>query len=74
MPDTKVGTKFKRGTNNLVKAAEDVRKAVSSSGKDIVVILDDSLKSGSEGAKSNIEKTAEVLKAAGSVTHFKLLE
>src|ERR1700722_10401816 len=28
MPDTKVGTKFKRGTNNLVKAAEDVRKAV----------------------------------------------
>jgi hypothetical protein len=60
-PGTKVGTQFKKGKANLMVAAEDIRVAVSSSSRDIVVIVDGKLKAG----QIDTEKTAEVLKAAG---------
>jgi hypothetical protein len=66
-PNTKVGTKFRRGRDNLISAAEEVRKAVSTSAQDIIVIVDSKLKDKNTDAKAQVEKTSEVLKAAGSV-------
>ncbi|KAF8527416.1 hypothetical protein BU17DRAFT_81565 [Hysterangium stoloniferum] len=60
-PGTKVGTQFRKGTTNLVKVAEEIRTSVSISSQDIVVIVDEKLRTG----KVDTVKTAEVLKAAG---------
>ncbi|KAF8531267.1 hypothetical protein JB92DRAFT_2692605, partial [Gautieria morchelliformis] len=60
-PGTKVGTQFRKGTANLMGAAEEIRVAVSTTSRDIVVIVDGKLKAG----KIDTGKTAEVLKAAG---------
>lgn len=66
-PNKKVGTQFNKGRRNLMTAAEEVRQAVSTSGKDVVVIIDEKLKSSGEGGKQFVERTAEVIKAAGCV-------
>lgn len=60
-PGTKVGTQFKKGKANLMGVAEEIRVAVATSSKDIVVIVDSKLRAG----KTDTGKTAEVLKAAG---------
>lgn len=60
-PGMKIGTQFKKGKANLMGAAEEIRIAVSTSGRDIVVIIDEKLIAG----KIDTGKTAEVLKAAG---------
>lgn len=62
-PGAKVGTKFKEGRSKLVAAAQEVSKVVSSSGQDIVVIIDKKLGEG----KGETSKAAEVIKAAGLV-------
>jgi hypothetical protein len=61
VPGAKFGAKFRKSRRNLVAAATDVRKAVASSSKDIVVIVDQKLSEGKEDAI----KTAEVVKASG---------
>jgi hypothetical protein len=60
-PGAKVGTQFKKGTANLMGAAEEIRAAVSTTSRDIVVIVDGKLRAGKIGTA----KTAEILKAAG---------
>lgn len=60
-PGAKVGTQFKKGKTNLIGAAEEIRIAVSTSSRDIIVIVDGKLKAG----QVDTGKTAEVLKAAG---------
>jgi hypothetical protein len=67
MPNTKVGTKFMCGRDNLIIAAKEVRKAVSMSTQDTVVIEDEKFKGNGTDAKAHVEKTGEVLKAAGLV-------
>ncbi|KAL5480732.1 hypothetical protein ACEPAI_9672 [Sanghuangporus weigelae] len=65
LPNKKVGTQFNKGRKNLVSAAEEVRQAVSTSGKDVVVIIDEKLRGSGEGGRQIAERTAEVIKAAG---------
>jgi len=60
-PGTKVGTQFRKGKDNLFNVGEEIRAVVSTSSQDIVIIIDEKLKSG----KVDTIKTAEVLKAAG---------
>ncbi|THH00321.1 hypothetical protein EW145_g7103 [Phellinidium pouzarii] len=64
-PGTRVGTQFNKGRKRLVDSAEDVRRVVSTSGRDVVVIIDEKLRGSGEGGKQIAERTAEVLKAAG---------
>ncbi|TDL18764.1 hypothetical protein BD410DRAFT_694623, partial [Rickenella mellea] len=57
----KVGTRFNKGKGKLFAAADEVRQLVTTNSKDIVVIMDEKLKTG----KNSTGKTAEVIKAAG---------
>ncbi|KAF8580142.1 hypothetical protein K439DRAFT_1415626 [Ramaria rubella] len=60
-PGVKVGAQFKKGKVNLMGAVEEIHLTVSTSSRDIVVIVDEKLRAG----KVDTTKTAEVLKAAG---------
>lgn len=60
-PGAKIGTQFKKGKANLLGAAEEIRVAVSTGSRDIIVIVDGKLNAG----KIDTRKTAEVLRAAG---------
>lgn len=60
-PGTKLGSQFRKGTDNLVNVAEEIRNTVSTSSQDIIVIVDEKLRAG----KAETTKTAEILKAAG---------
>lgn len=64
-PGRKVGSQFNRGRRKLVDAAEEVREVVATSSQDIVVIIDEKLKSSDGSASKIAERTAEVVKAAG---------
>ncbi|EJC98237.1 uncharacterized protein FOMMEDRAFT_171174 [Fomitiporia mediterranea MF3/22] len=65
LPGHKVGTQFNKGRKNLFGVAEEVRQVVTTSGKDVVVIIDEKLFGRGEGGKQVTERTAEVIKAAG---------
>lgn len=67
IPGKKVGSQFNKGRKNLATAAEEVGRAVTTSGKDVVVIIDEKLRS-TGGGKQVAERTAEVIKAAGYAT------
>ena len=67
IPGKKVGSQFNKGRKNLVVAAEEVRQVVATSSKDVVVIIDEKLRSSGEGGKQVAERTAEVIKAAGYI-------
>ncbi|KAH8107546.1 hypothetical protein DFH11DRAFT_1748017 [Phellopilus nigrolimitatus] len=64
-PGKKVGTQFRKGTRSLADAAEDVRRVVATSGRDVVVIVDEKLRGSGGSGKQMAERTAEVIKAAG---------
>jgi len=61
IPGKKVGTRFNKGKGKLIEAAREVGGAISTSSKDVVVIVDEKLK----GSKEQTGKTAEIIKAAG---------
>lgn len=75
IPGAHVGSQFNKGRKKLVDAAEEVRKAVASGAKDVVVIVDEKFRMGLKGGKDGkdgegdgrkmVERTAEVIKAAG---------
>lgn len=58
----KVGSQFKKGGRQLVVAAEELRAGITSSTKDVVIIVDKHLQEG----KAETTKTTEILKAAGT--------
>ena len=64
----KVGTQFQKGTRDLVAAAQEIRNLASTSGKDIVVIIDEKIRE----SKEQTGKTAEVLRAAGYVSLYSM--
>lgn len=70
VPGAEVGSTFKKGAAKLRAAAEEVRQAVSVSAKDIVVILDSKLQEVKGGHMTEVERVAEVVKAAGHVSIF----
>lgn len=57
----KVGSQFRRGKGDLVAAAEELRGILTDSAKDILVVVDDKLRT----QKDETVKTAEVLRSAG---------
>jgi len=60
-PGQKVGNQFKQGTSELRVAAEELREALATSVKDIIVIVDEQLRN----STSETTKMTEVLKASG---------
>ncbi|EJD42988.1 hypothetical protein AURDEDRAFT_114857 [Auricularia subglabra TFB-10046 SS5] len=65
VPGQNVGGMFKRGTANLRSAAVDIQRAVSTSAKDIVVIIDERVQETKTGGVTELAKASEVIKAAG---------
>jgi len=57
----KVGSQFRKGTSELVSAAEELRGILSDSTKDVLVVVDDKLRTG----KTETTKTADILRSAG---------
>lgn len=82
-PGKKVGTRFFKGKDKLFTAAFDLQKALGDSGKDVIVIVDEKLRSvnvksaSSAGVsargKEQVGKTVEVIKAAGLVAIYLFL-
>jgi hypothetical protein len=68
-PGAKLGSKFKQGSSQLKAAVNDIRLAVSTSSQDVIVIIDEKLEHG----KSETNRAAEVIKAAGSVHSSSLI-
>ena len=69
-PGKKVGTRFMKGKSKLFESAEEVRTVLSTSGKDIVVIVDEKIRE----SRGETAKAAEVLKAAGWVVYSLTLD
>jgi len=64
IPGKKVGTRFKKGVSHLRSAGEELAAAIATSSQDIVVIVDEKVRSATDSTERG--KTAEVLKAAGN--------
>ena len=83
LPNSKFGAQFSKGRRNLASAAEEVREMVATSGRDVVVIVDEKILKLKESGKGKgegggkagevAERTAEVLKAVGYVHLFSFL-
>ncbi|PVF95117.1 hypothetical protein CPB86DRAFT_828172 [Serendipita vermifera] len=58
----KVGSQFKKGSGEVVVAAEELRGILTDSAKDVLVIVDQKMKTQKEEAT----KTADVLRSAGA--------
>ncbi|KIM27137.1 hypothetical protein M408DRAFT_9517 [Serendipita vermifera MAFF 305830] len=57
----KVGSQFKKGTSEMLSAAEELRDILGVSAKDVLVVVDQKLRTG----KDETTKTADILRSAG---------
>lgn len=65
IPGRKVGTTFKKGKAGLRNAAQEISDVVSTSAKDIVVIVDQRFKETKSEKSADVFRASEVIKAAG---------